>query len=1114
MRGFGGRRSAAGVLAIGSLLLLTSAVAVAAVPRLRGAPAHRGLPARRVVHDARLASGHVVVILRNQRRRLLSTTSSARVRAAIQARERAPLLRQIRRSGGRVSRQFRILNAFAATVSETEGARLATNPAVAKVLPDAVLTPPAQPRALAGASPPSAAPNSTVCPSDPSKPLLEPEALQTTNAAFTDPSRPQAQNLATGKGVKVAFFAEGIDIDNPDFIRPDGSRVFVDYRDFTAEGPNAPSPAAEAFGDASSIAAQGRQVYDLSQFVSPAHPLPAGCNITVRGMAPGASLIGMKAFGEGGAPSSVIVQAMDWAVAVDHADILSESFGGYPIPSTTVDLVKAFNDKAVAAGVTVSQGSGDSGAQASPGSAADDPLVIDSAANTNFRLYAQTTSYGFQFSNGSYLSNNVSSIGGGGFSQNGLSPDLVASGEAGWSLCTPNPALYQECTDLAGRPARLLQFGGTSMATPLTAGAAALVIESYRATHGGRTPSPALVKRILTSTANDLGLPSEEQGAGELDALKAVQAARSVDGGQPTGHSLLVGPTNQLQVTGPAGSTPADRSVSVTNTGTEAQSVTAHARAIAVGLSDQTKTVNLGTSPTFVDLFGTAVPYVRTTFTVPAGADRLVAYDAWPGPQARVGLALIDPNGTYAAYTRPQGDGNHGQVDVRKPVAGTWTALVFLRDGTYTGPVQLEFVAQRFGTVDAVSPASLTLGPGQSGSFRVHLRLPSMPGDSGQDLVLDSSTGDSTVVPIVLRSLIDVGRRGGDFAGTIIGGNGRGGDEQVAQQNTFAFDVPAGRAALRATLTFPDNDGTEVQGFLVDPDGNALGAASTRYWPLGGDPQDTHGLQASHLAPKAGRWTLVVNITNPVGGHALSVPYRGRISFDAARVRARGVPHGRTLRAGRPVTATLSLRNRGPAVEDVFVDPRLRRTDDLPLFPITPAAGLDLPGAFSAFVVPTQTSDVLGVAEASAPVVLEMGFGSNEGDPDIGGVSSGTTAAALYSAPEVSPGVWFLAPSLRGPFSAPATGKADTGMLARTQAFDTNASASTGDFERLFVDAEATYTPLTLRPSERGSIDVTFTPQGRKGDVVRGVLYLDEMSSSWLLFTNEQVAIPYRYRIG
>ena len=178
-----------------------------------------------------------------------------------------------------------------------------------------------------------------------------------------------------------------------------------------------------------------------------------GCNITVRGMAPGASLIGMKVFGAASsAYSSVIIQGMDWAVTHDHADVISESFGGYPIPDTAQDMIRRFNDAAVAAGVTVSQGSGDSGATASPSAPSTDPLVLNAGANTNFRAYAQTVSYAYQFSKGTYLSDNISSIGGGGFGQDAQTVDLVAPGEADWALCTPNTGALRGVHGLQGQP--------------------------------------------------------------------------------------------------------------------------------------------------------------------------------------------------------------------------------------------------------------------------------------------------------------------------------------------------------------------------------------------------------------------------------------------------------------------------------------------------------------------------------------------------------------------------------------------------------------------------------------------------------------------------------------
>lgn len=68
-------------------------------------------------------------------------------------------------------------------------------------------------------------------------------------------------------------------------------------------------------------------------------------------------------------------------------------------------------------------------------------------------------------------------------------------------------------------------FGGTSMATPVTAGAVALIIEEYRNTHGGATPAPDIVKAILASSATDLSYDQFTQGSGRVDVWEAVAAA-------------------------------------------------------------------------------------------------------------------------------------------------------------------------------------------------------------------------------------------------------------------------------------------------------------------------------------------------------------------------------------------------------------------------------------------------------------------------------------------------------------------------------------------------------------------------------------------------------------
>jgi hypothetical protein len=97
----------------------------------------------------------------------------------------------------------------------------------------------------------------------------------------------------------------------------------------------------------------------LSGFVNPAHPLPPGCNIKIKGIAPGASLAVLNVAGSNaGFFNSQIIQAIEHAVLVDHVNILNESFGGNPLPNTTDDPVSLADQAAVAAGVTVVVSSG------------------------------------------------------------------------------------------------------------------------------------------------------------------------------------------------------------------------------------------------------------------------------------------------------------------------------------------------------------------------------------------------------------------------------------------------------------------------------------------------------------------------------------------------------------------------------------------------------------------------------------------------------------------------------------------------------------------------------------------------------------------------------------
>ncbi len=1142
----GWSRPGTGRWGAGTAAALLAATVGASMGTLSGSAAMAAPPA----DSTAAASQAVIVILKDQ----LSDTPPDAGHMADRRSRAGSAQRSVmgHLSGAKPSkvRNYTSVNGFAATVTAAQADALATDPAVAAVLPDRTVE--VNPKATAPAAPgsattPQVTPKATAqaatpapgaCPTDPTHPLLEPEALQVTRTAFDDPSIPSAQQIATGKGVTVAYIADGIDPNIPDFIRADGSHVIVDYQDFSGDGPNAPANGAEAFGDASSIAAQGRLSYDVANFVNPAYALPAGCTIRVLGMAPGASIVALKAGGEL-LPNSAILQAIDYAIG-KHVNVINESFGANVVPDNSFrDTIQLFNSAAVRQGITVTVSTGDAGITGTIGSPSTNPDVISVGASTTNRIYAQTGYAAFRFSNGTWANNNISALSSGGITQGGRTMDLVAPGEAGWALCSTSDQ-FSGCAGFNGKPSPIQPFGGTSQSAPLTAGAAALVIEAYRDAHHGSSPSPALVKQILTSTSHDLGLPAEEQGAGLLDARAAVEAASGI------GANVLVSP-DQVDLTARPGQDKRSK-VTVTNVGTKDQTVSLGTRGYAQ-VADTRKTVALHatTDPTFpYATNGAPWAYQRTTFSVPAGADRLGVSIAWQGAARTtstgatvtpvVRLTLIDPSGRFQTNSRPQGgaaSANFGFVDVPHPPAGTWTAILYTVAGEtgYTGNVLLDATSQRAVPAGNASPPVLRLHPGQSGTATVRLTAPDGSGDTTESITVGSSGGHQTSIPVILRTLVDTSGGKGTFTGTVTGGNARA--YAPAQTFTYAFDVPAGKRDLDLGLTLQKDPNVLVEGVLVDPDGESIDVGTNARF----DPTFTRTGSGTTLAqtvanPMPGRWRFVLVVQNPVSGAELSQNFAGTVAFNQVAVTAAGLPTstGTKLKAGVAHTATITYTNTTAAPVLLQADPRRTDRQDLQLAPLGSSATVNLPlqptSTVPLWLVPPGTDRLTLAATSSTPAQVELyaPTGGTDVFGDLRSAQRGDTVSVARVSESgghwVAPGIWQDFVQQIGPFSGPApAGTSTLVATAHTQPFDRDVTSSTGDLWQLSLDLNADAgTPLVVQPGQTVQVTVTITPHAAKGNQVHGVLYVIQPPQFDLPTFNTSgdvlAALPYSYTVN
>jgi Subtilase family len=1081
----------------------------------------------------------------------------------------APVLAQLQAAGATVLSTTTLVDTITARMSEAEVTAVSRSPGVAQVVPDSpvpVVTPSAQsgpfPNAsnLPGASGwRSHAPvqSSAICGTE-RHPELDPQALQAIHAT-------EAEALGfDGAGVTVAFLADGIDPTNPDLQRnpaygKPGAPVITEYQDFSGAGTSAPTPGGEAFLDASSIAAQGNTAYNVAQYVAPgqAARLPAsGCWIRIVGAAPGADLMALSIFSKNGYPTnSGVIQAIQYAVD-SGAKVINESFGSNPFPDTSLDLIRAADDAAVAAGVTVVTSSGDAGVTSTIGSPATDPNLISVGASTTFRGYAQDNQGGFynpSVGNGRWANNNISSLSSSGFTQAGNTVDLVAPGDLNWALCSPDVAMYSDCTNETGGPSDVLLTGGTSEASPLTAAAAADVIQAYADAHGGADPSPALVKQILLSTATDIDAPASEQGAGLLNVLAAVKLAASlpapggasqpapaVDGagpGQPgvAGSGLLIGP-NQINIQAPPG-TPESEQISVTNAGGRPARVQLSTRALTGRVYDSgAKTFTLDPSNpttntgTFEAWNGFTYVYQTERFLVPstkAGAPSRLQFSAdyqFTGQTSVLHVALFEPDGTYAGYSLPQGLSDYAAAEVADPPPGLWTAVFFTEQngaspgaiGT-SGPVQWDASTWAYAPAGTIRPSSLDIAPGGTATATLDLTTPSSPGDTDQSIVV-SSGGDQNTVPVTVRTVVPIGPDGGTFSGVLAGGNGRPG--APAQTNTYYFAVPPGQTDLDASVALATDPGNELIAYLVNPNGQTVGYSSN-YTLLptstGLQPGATRYMQIYHVAPEAGQWALVLAWQNPVTGNELAEPFTGAIEFNQVSVSS-NLPSSPSSTLP-PLTATaydVNVDNTGVAPEAFFVDARLDQDATITLAnqnPAVTATSFTVPIAFPTttltfpyYFVPTHTTALTATVsslDGTTPVTFDTSY--LPGDPDVspdqpapgvtGSTSAGSASLTLTEPTGVSPGVWNIVPDEVGPYppgGAP-TVTVSTSLTALTQAFDPTVTASTDDLWLASGNASAPFGNLLyLAPGQTGSITVDITPTGSVGSTQSGTLYVDD----------------------
>ena len=309
----------------------------------------------------------------------------------------------------------------------------------------------------------------------------------------------------TGAGVDVAVIDTGV---SP-VAGLDGAGKIINGPDLSLESQNPAFAHLDTNGHGTFMA--GLIAGHDSTLTAPYASAPPSA---YRGMAPDARIVALKVgVADGGVDVSQVIAAIDWVVQHKNDNgmnirVLNLSYGTNASQSYFVDPLAYAVEQAWKAGIFVVVASGNAGFTGGWGGSMDmpalDPFVLAVGASDTKGTGSMSDDTVAAFSSTGNKKRHV---------------DLVAPGSHLVGLRDPGSYVDQTYGSTGYVSPTLFRGSGTSEATALVSGAAALIIQ--------QRPSitPSQLKLLLMNSTVGLGASNIWQGRGELDLTKALGAS-------------------------------------------------------------------------------------------------------------------------------------------------------------------------------------------------------------------------------------------------------------------------------------------------------------------------------------------------------------------------------------------------------------------------------------------------------------------------------------------------------------------------------------------------------------------------------------------------------------